>query len=204
MGLICLFYSFSFNLVFAERNQPTQEEIQVVEKHIQEKNIQNLTGWNGILFYCTSQDLSNKTLTKLCEKISASADFLASSANIDFAILKTAGELGFRSATDDYLILEVILTATQATKLPSAISANLRAYISYVETKDVSGISKLSKDGPRTIHRSGDLIMWERTVLSASSGSTDNHVSLISEGIEVRLKQFFTDFLKAKNKLNLK
>ncbi len=182
--------------VATAEQQLTAEERQQVEQYQHEKNKKNFIGWKGILFYCSIENQSNRALNEICERSYTNVDFLAASAKINLVKAKSASDLGFRAIVDDYLVLEVVLTATTAGR-PSAIHANLRAYKSYSKAVDTSFLAT-EKKGTQAEPRSGDLIMWERSVIGASSGATQELVPAVSDGIEQHIKQFFADFLNAK------
>ena len=56
---------------------------------------------------------------------------------------------------------------------------------------------KVDMKGPKSMPRSGDLIFWERNVIGASSGSGEDLVQGMADGIEQILKQFFTEYVNA-------
>ena len=175
--------------------QPTAEERQQAKQYQQVKNRQNFIGWKGILFYCSIDNQSNQALNEICERSYTNAEFLAAAAKINLAKAKDAYELCFRAVVGDFLVLEVELTATKEGS-PSAIHANLRAYKTYSRSVDTSSLATKKKD-PRAEPRLGDLIMWERSVIGASSGAAQELIAGVSSGIEQALKQFFSDFLSA-------
>ena len=164
------------------------------ENYIKEKNKQNLGGWQGILFYCASEGES-APLRNICEKSANNAEFLAATSKVNLVKAKHAIEVGFRSVVDDFIILEVALHATES-PTPSAIHAEVKAYVGYSKVIDQSPIQKKS---PRANPRSGDLVFWERFAIGAGVGVKQDLISPMTEAIEQILKAFFTDYLNARN-----
>ena len=191
MGLALLLGGIS---AFAQQ-RPTADEQRVFEERKARKNKQNFTGWKGILFYCPDRDQSNQALKEICDKTHSNAAFLAAAAKLNLVKAHDAYELGFKARVGDLLVLEVELFSTKP-GTPAAVHANLRAYISYSNAIDTSSLAH-EKKGARTIPRSGDLLFWEREVIGASSGTAQELVLPISQGIEQHLKQFFAELINA-------
>jgi hypothetical protein len=191
LGLALLLGGIS---AFAQQ-RPTADEQRIFEEHKARENKQNFTGWEGILFYCPDRDQSNKALKEICDKTYSNAAFLAAAAKLNLVKAHDGYELGFMAIADDLLVFEVELYSTKP-GTPAAVHANLRAYISYSKAIDTSSLAQ-EKKGARTIPRSGDLLFWERGVIGASSGTAQELVLPISQGIEQHLKQFFADFVNA-------
>jgi len=173
----------------------TPEQRQRLEEMQKVTNKQNFAGWKGVLIYCTNADKSLKSLREICEKTYTNADFLATTSKLDLVKAKSAYELAFRSVVDDFLILEITLNATEQ-DTPTAIHASVRAYAHYSKVVD-SSLNAQERKGPRADQKSGDLVFWERVVTGASSGTAQDLVIPISEGIEQLMKQFFIDYLNA-------
>lgn len=173
----------------------TPEQRQSLEEMQKVTNKQNFSGWKGVLIYCTDADKLLKSLKEICEKTYTNADFLATISKLDLVKAKSAYELAFRSVVDDFLVLEITLSATKQ-GMPTAIHASVRAYAHYSKAVDNS-LNAQEKKGPRADPKSGDLVFWERVVIGASSGTDQELVIPISEGIEQLMKQFFIDYLNA-------
>jgi hypothetical protein len=179
-------------LVLAERSLTAEME-RSVEQYQVRKNKQNLTGWNGILFFCQFDDDSNQAVKDICEKTYVNAEFLAATAKINLIKGRDGFQMGFEAGVGELLVLEVKLNSTER---PSAVHANVRAYVGYYNAVQTHPGDKEKKDA-RIIPRSGDLIFWERSVLGASSGTAQDLAIPLSQGIEQPLKEFFADYLKA-------
>lgn len=181
--------------VFAEQ-QPSPEMRRQLDEYQKKNNRENLTGWNGVIFYCPIDEQSSRALNEICENSYTNAEFLAASAKVNLKKARSGYEVGFSSRVSDFLILEVELGATKP-GIPSAVHASLRAYVGYSEVVTKSGYEgqKRARETPR----SGDLIFWERATMGASSGSDQALVAPMSEAIEQLLKQFFADYLNAQH-----
>jgi len=70
------------------------------------------------------------------------------------------------------------------------------AYINYSYAIENSPW-EIKKDDLKMLPRSGKLVVWEEAVIGASSGTSQDLVTPISQGIEQHLKKFFADYLKA-------
>jgi hypothetical protein len=181
-------------LVLAE--QPlTGKMRQLVEDHIAEKNKKNFLGLSGILFYCFFNENSSQTQKNICEQAGVNAEFLAATAKVNLIKTHSAYEVALLAKVEKRLVLEVDLHFT-ASGSPAAVSARVIAYMDYSSAIEDSP-TEIKKDDGRVHPRSGKLIVWEEGVIGASSGTTKELVTPVSEGIEQHLKKFFTDYLKA-------
>lgn len=192
--LIISFFLLALSGIAAETTL-TLEERQKLEEMQNSRNKQNFTGWKGVLIYCTDVEKSLMSLREICEKTYRNADFLAAASKLDLVKAKNAYELGFRSVVDDRIVLEITLNATKQ-GTPAAIHASVRAYAHYSKAVDNPHNAR-EKKGPRADPKSGDLVFWEHVVTGASSGTAQDLVIPISEGIEQLMKQFFIDYLNA-------
>lgn len=191
MALVCLLVLTSAGA----GTEPTAEQRQRLEEMQKITNKQNFTGWKGILVYCAGADPSIEGLREICEKTYTNANFLSAAAKLDVVKAISAAELGYRSVLDDFLVLEITLNATQH-GAPTAIHANVRAYVHYSKAIDTS-FNAQERKGPRATTRSGDLVFWERVVTGATSGTGQDLVVPVADSIEQLLKQFFADYLNA-------
>ena len=195
LGLTAIIHLATSSLILAQ--QPLSAEIrQKAEEYRVRENKQNLSGWNGILFFCPFDDESGQVLKDICEKTYVNAEFLAVTAKVNLIKARSGFEVGFKAGTGDQLVLEVHLHATKH-GVPAAIHAGIRAYAYYYEAVTTKPLLEGGMKDARLTPRSGDLIFWERTVLGASSGMAQDLVTPLSQGIEQRLKEFFADYLKA-------
>jgi len=178
---------------FAVQEQPSQTD-QWLNKYTEKKNRENLTGWDGIIFYCSHRGKhSDQVLTEICERSYSNANFLAASAKINLRKAESLQAIGFDAVVGNYLILMVDLFAT-GLEGSVAVVTNLRAYTDY------SGpVEKypLDNEQPHVNPRSGTLILWERNSVGTSSETLQALVVPLSQGIEQFLKEFFADYLNA-------
>lgn len=193
LHLVLLAFAIAIPPVLAEQ-QSFPEIRREVDTFQKEQNRKNLTGWNGILFYCPIEKQSSHALNEICEKSYTNAEFLSASAKINLTKAQDGYEVGYMSRASDLLILEIELDATKS-GTPSAVHARLRAYAGYSEAVQESQFKEQKKS--RATPRSGDIIFWERTAIGASSGTDKDLVTPMSEAIEQLLKQFFADYLNA-------
>lgn len=183
-------------IAFAEAEKGFTAEMQRrADEYTAKNNRQNLTGWDGILFYCSVNGDSGEGLSDVCEKTRSNAAFLAAVAQVPMKKASSAFELGFSSLADDHLILEVRIHSTTG-QAPTAIGARIMAYVAYRNAIE-AGVSTMKNKRPRAISRSGDLIFWERSVIGASSGGAAPLHEGILQGIEKHLKDFFADYLNS-------
>jgi len=181
-------------LILAE--EPLTPEMQrSVDEYKLRENKQNFTGWDGILFFCRSDDDSNHAVKDICEKTSVNAEFLAASAKINLIEARNAFEVGAKAGMGELLVLEVNLHSIKH-GVPAAVHANVRAYVFYANAVATHPWEKGMKDA-RMTPRSGDLIFWENASLGASSGTAKDLVVPLSQAIEQLLKEFFATYLKA-------
>jgi len=173
----------------------TDEMRQRVEKHILEENKANFSGWNGILFYCPYSKDSSKTQKDICEKADVNAEFLAAAAKLNLNKTHSPFEVGILAELEKRLILEVDVYSTSQGS-PAVVSARVVAYIDYSYAIENSPW-EIKKDDLKMLPRSGKLVVWEEAVIGASSGTSQDLVTPISQGIEQHLKKFFADYLKA-------
>lgn len=191
-----LLFHIALSHTAAAQQSPSPEKIKAYEEYTSQKHQKNLTGWKSVFFYCSIRDEENKSLTEICDNSYRNAAFLAAAAKVPFIKARDAFDLGFRAAADDYLVLEVELFSTRPTS-PSAIHAHVKSYIHYSNAVQPSPNQRGDKG--RTIPRSGDLHVWERPVIGASTGTTQDLVPSISQGIEKILKEFFTDYINSQD-----
>ncbi|MCO6057964.1 hypothetical protein NG726_14955 [Pseudomonas sp. MOB-449] len=191
--LFLLDFAIAIPSVSAEL-QSSPEIRRKAEIYQKEQYQKNLTGWNGILFYCPIEKQSSHALNEICENGYTNAEFLSASAKINLTRARDGYEVGLMSRISDLLILEIELGATKS-GAPSAFHARLRAYVGYSEAVEKSQFEEKKK--ARGIPRSGDIIFWERTAIGASSGTDKDLVTPMSKAIEQLLKQFFADYLNA-------
>jgi hypothetical protein len=193
----------------AERPNANQERMEMVQSYLEERYRNNFSDWEGILFYCYSDETNqNPSLKRICDNSSINAKFLAASAKINLRTASDFKHVVFESAIGEYLILTVYLNGTDSLR---AVSARVRAYTGYsgpiTTFRDLKEGSEERTNKPsgdlgyekRTNKRSGDLILWERSAIAASSNNEHELVSPLSEAIETLLKAFFADYLSAKN-----
>ncbi len=194
--MMSLLFHIAFTHIAAAQQSPSPEKMKAYEEYKSQKHQKNLTGWKGILFYCSIRDEENKSLTEICDNSYRNAAFLAAAAKLPFVKARDAFDFGFKAAADEYLVLEVELFSTRPTS-PSAIHAHVKSYIHYSGAVQ-SPLTQREGKG-RTIPRSGDLHVWERPVIGASTGTAQDLVPSISQGIEKVLMEFFTDYINSQN-----
>jgi hypothetical protein len=178
------------------QQEPSPDLREMAERYTVAKNEKNFTGWKGVVFYCHSPTSDNKHLKEICEKSYTNVSFLAATAKVKLAKARDAAEAAYGAIVGDLLTLELELFSTESGSL-TAVHADLRASVSYSNAvEDVVSMAP-KRSSARSKPRSGDLILWERTATGASSGSAQELVVPVSQGIEEHLKQFFADYLNA-------
>jgi len=179
--------------------KPSPAEQKRLEQYLQEKNRRNFSGWTGISFHCSPSNAQREATERVCEHVAASAKFLAATAGVKFTVATSAEQAEFISGISPELTLMVGLLATKATT-PAAMSANVRAYSTYYRATQSGSLPTDKGPDPRAAERSGDLVFWERVIIGASSGTAQSQVAELSQSIDTQLKEFFADFVAARNK----
>lgn len=157
---------------------------------------QNFADWKGIAFHCAIDEPSSIPASRVCENTYTNAEFLAATANVPLIKVRDGNEIGIRSLLGEYLVLQVSVLATKQGS-PTAIFASIKTYVSYSQARE-SGHFAQKRNDPRTKSRSGDMTLWERTIIGASGGDGSDLVQPMSQGVEQFLKQFFADFINAR------
>ena len=149
----------------------------------------------GIVFRCDPDRKDDAALQRICADASAEARLLAATGKIPFqnATGKDAFETAFEVASKGSLLLEASIRSTKGS--PAAIYILLAATPYYS-----NAIEQGAKEGSLdAIPRSGDLVIWERDVIGASTSSTDELVLGMSNALSTNLKDFFATYIESRN-----
>lgn len=176
---------------------PSSNKENWFKEHTDRKNRKNLSGWKGVVFICSKEEVPEKNIDDVCRKANEDAAFLAAASRVRIFLAKNYEEFFRHVRINNFLPLTADFTFTK-TGSPSAVYVHLKSSVSYDEAIEYKEARKVS-DNQSYSPRAGDLIIWERSLIGASSGTSDALVTPISQGVEQMLKVFFTDYLNANN-----
>jgi hypothetical protein len=148
----------------------------------------NMKGWRGIYFFCEYEEV-DKVQAQVCDRAKTQARFLARSLRIRLNAVSGWGEFFEAKAEPDHLVLLLKLQATTGSA-PSALAADLLA----VASMGVDLMTPRSQTFWPGHSLSGYLVLWNQSVLGASSGGKEELITALSDAIDQNLKFILTDY----------
>jgi hypothetical protein len=178
-----------------------------VRAQMEKDKLDRLKGWKRIVFWCSppGKPESNKMFERICDRTNTNVQFLAESSRTKIRIAKDAFNLGFLSAADGMLQLQVDLSSVGCNGSACAINATLSATFPYEKAIDQTARSypideenlNGPSESPAAVPRPIDALMWGPRSLIASGYPGEELASSVTNGLDALLKEFFTDHLKA-------
>jgi hypothetical protein len=178
-----------------------------VRAKIEKDKLDRLKGWKRIVFRCSSPEMQKSTemFDRICDRTNTNVKFLAASANTQVRIATDAYGLGFLSAHRGMLRLEVDLSSTGCDGSACAIHAAVSASFPYDKAIDQAARSypinekdrRGPSDSPASVPRPILALMWGPRQLTASGYPGEELGSVVANGIDSLLKEFFIDYLNA-------
>ncbi len=165
------------------------ESLRVIKK-MKADSQRNFYGWRSLLMYCEPPDSEAEAL---CDSAFTQVKYLAAISNVSVQTTRSPGEFSFSMWwRRESLPLSLLISGTKPGDSPSALNAILRATAPFSDA--------VEKGKNTSIARSGDLIIWERSAIGASSTNREQLFIEFSRAIESLLKQFFADYSGAQRR----
>lgn len=174
---------------------------QKIIEHMMGANLGRLKGWPGMIFYCPAEESKSNALKQVCLDSYKNLEALAVGHNVKFHKARNANDVALLPHLTGRLKVIIDVVGTELGTDPSAISAHISVLAHYAHA--VNRATEIAPtDGsvpkhPTSIPQHVDAVLWESTIIKATSGSQDSLAQPVALEINERLKSFFADYDKA-------
>lgn len=155
------------------------------------KNRINFGGRSGIVFIC-DKGVGFGRMAEICRRSIEEASFHAAASRVPLIIAGSYFDFKSKMRNRNMIPLEVIFLIANE-RPPAAIHMQLRSALSFNEAVEYSEI-KSSSNRHTVSPRSGELVIWERSLICSISSDSNDLVSPISQCVEQLLNEFFADY----------
>jgi len=184
---------------------PDSTERKILE-HMQETNLTRLRGWPGMIFYCPTDEAQTPALREICVESYRNLEALAGQYGVKFHRARNANDVALLPHLTGRLKLVIDLNGTEPASAPAAIAARVAVLAHYtgainrsseLSSAAGSGDSTAQAKHPLSEPQHVDAILWEASLIKASSGSQEDLVRPVVDVIHEKLKTFFATYARA-------
>ncbi|MBK7595716.1 MAG: hypothetical protein IPJ11_10850 [Gemmatimonadetes bacterium] len=155
----------------------------------------NFTKWSRVLLYCNEAG-ADKSLAKIiCADLFNEARILSAATGLPVDTTRSGMLSGVAAALNRTLVVEASLLTT-GTDNGGPVGASLRL-AAYTRTVALIRVS-IGSEASDTMTRRGDLVMWERAAVGASTSTIAELGAKMSDGLQQMLKALLTEILEAR------
>ena len=193
----------------AEEDDADRDVRTDVRAQMQRGKLERLKGWKRMVFLCSPPEKAKakakEMFERICERTNTNVKFLAATSNAQVRVAPDAGSLGFLSAYQGMLRLEVELFYSGCDASTCAVNAAVTASFPYDKAVDQAARSypiddldrRGAKDSPAAVPRPIQALMWGPRQLTAFGYAGEELAAVIANAMDTILKEFFTDYVQA-------